>query len=141
MRLFVPSSSSRRVPVRLRAAAACNSTEATEHHGGRYLGIGVYQAGILWSHLVAASRPPNTPAATIADDEQVIVVVDSNTGEIRQCGNFSGHCIGMNPWANALGQGQAAPVDLNAHAADLDRAAAENGRRSRGLNAAARRPG
>jgi hypothetical protein len=113
-------------------AAACLSgcgrepaTGPAGHHGGRYLGIGVYQAGALWSRMVAANRPANAPAATVADDEQVIVVVDTNSGEIRQCGNFSGHCIGMNPWANALGQGQAAPVHLNTHAADLDRTAGE----------------
>jgi hypothetical protein len=123
-------------------ASACLSgcgqqpaTNTVDHHGGRYLGIGVYQAGTLWSHMVAANRPANGPAATVADDEQVIVVVDSNTGEIRQCGNFTGHCIGMNPWTNALGQGQAAPVPLEAHAGDLA-PAAEDGSHHAAVNAA-----
>ena len=109
--------------------SGCGSTAATgpvAQHGGRYLGIGIYQPGPLWARMVAAARPADSPAATVADDEQVIVVVDSNTGEVRQCGNFSGHCIAMNPWAGAVGRGQSAPVALNAHAADLERAASEN---------------
>lgn len=108
--------------------SGCGRTPATgpvAPHGGRYFGIGVYQAGQLWSRM-AAARPANGPAATIADDDEIIVVVDSNTGEIRQCGNLSGHCIGMNPWTGALARGQAAPVELNAHAAELDRATAFN---------------
>jgi hypothetical protein len=111
------------------------ATNSVDHHGGRYLGIGVYQAGTLWSRMVAANGPADGPAARVADDEQVIVVVDSNTGEIRQCGNFTGHCIGMNPWTNALGQGQAAPVPLDAHAGDLD-PAAEDASRHPAVNAA-----
>ena len=100
--------------------AGANLQRAGRQHGGRFLGIGVYQPGPLWSRMVAAARPTDSAAASVADDEQVIVVVDSNSGEIRQCGNLSGHCIGMNPWAGALGQGQTAPVALNAHAADLN---------------------
>jgi hypothetical protein len=105
---------------------AYNSTETAEHHGGRYLGIGVYPASDLWQHLTAPDRGADPHAATLADDTQLIVVVDSNSGEIRQCGNMSGHCIGMNPWAAALGQGRAAPVTLDAHQADLDNEAREN---------------
>jgi hypothetical protein len=105
---------------------ANNATEPTAHHGGRYLGIGVYPASDLWQHLAAPNRSADPHAATLEDDTQLIVVVDSNSGEIRQCGNMSGHCIGMNPWAAALGQGRAAPVALDAHQADLDREAREN---------------
>ncbi|MBV9882616.1 MAG: hypothetical protein JO276_06365 [Sphingomonadaceae bacterium] len=100
--------------------AAYNSADATEHHG-RYLGIGVYPATDLWQHLTRPQRSTDPHAATLQDDTQLIVVVDSHSGEIRQCGNMSGHCIGMNPWAAALGPGQAAPVALDAHQADLDR--------------------
>jgi len=104
-----------------------DSTEATEHHrDGRYLGIGVYPVGNLWQHLTPPNRNADPHAATLQDDTQLIVVVDSHSGEIRQCGNMSGHCIGMNPWAAALGQGRAAPVALDAHQADLDREAREN---------------
>jgi hypothetical protein len=126
MRLFVPSAL-----ILAACLSACgqqpayNATEATEHHGGRYLGIGVYPASDLWQHLAAPSRSADPHAATLEDDTQVIVIVDSNSGEIRQCGNMSGHCIGMNPWAAALGQGRAAPVALDAHQADLDREARE----------------
>lgn len=89
------------------------------HHGGRYIGIGLYPASALWQHLAGVARPANAQAATLEDDDQVIVVVDSQTGEIRQCGNLSGHCIAMNPWS-----GRPAPASLDAHAADLAREAA-----------------
>jgi hypothetical protein len=79
----------------------------------------------LWQHLAAPHRGADPHAAALEDDTQVIVVVDSNSGEIRQCGNMTGHCIGMNPWAAALGTGQAAPAALDAHQADLDRDARE----------------
>jgi len=105
---------------------AYNATQTAQHHGGRYLGIGVYPASELWPHLAAPDRNADPHAATLEDDTQLIVVVDSNSGEIRQCGNMSGHCIGMNPWDAALGQGRAAPVALDAHQADLDREAREN---------------
>ena len=86
---------------------------------GHFLGIGIYQAGEIWSRMAAASRTRDAAAANLGDDSHVIVVFDSRTGEIRQCGNFSGHCIGMNPWAGPLGQSQVAPVPLTRHAADL----------------------
>jgi hypothetical protein len=108
--------------------SGCDRTPATSqtiHHGGRYLGIGIYQASDLWQHMIAAARPADATAATVRDASQVIVVVDSNSGEIRQCGNMSGHCIGMNPWATTLGRGQAAPVALNVHADDILREAQE----------------
>jgi hypothetical protein len=114
------------------AVSACNSSPATNSsaaaHGGsgRYLGIGVYPASDLWQHLAATDRPRDAAAATLADDTELIVVVDSNSGEIRQCGNLSGHCIGMNPWAAPLGQGRAAPVALDQHMADLLREQDEN---------------
>ena len=73
--------------------------------------------------MAATNRARDAAAANLGDDDHVIVVVDSRTGEIRQCGNYSGHCIGMNPWAGPLGQGQAAPVPLTKHAADLAREA------------------
>lgn len=95
---------------------------------GHFLGIGIYQAGEIWARMSAANRARDAAAANLGDDSHVIVVVDSRTGEIRQCGNFSGHCIGMNPWAGPLGQGQAAPVPLTKHAADLAREAEQQGR-------------
>ena len=98
------------------------SGQASERHG-RYVGVGIYTPGDLWSKMVAADgaavAAAPTPAAKTTDDEQVIVVVDSDTGEIRQCGNLSGYCVGMNPWTKALTAAQTAPVRLTAHAAEL----------------------
>ena len=97
--------------------SACDDTAGTgggPHHGGRYVGIGLYAPSALWSRLAGVPRPSNPQAATLDDDNAVIVVVDSQTGEIRQCGNLSGHCIAMNPWS-----GQSAAASLTAHSADL----------------------
>lgn len=107
----------------LLAACLGGCGEASEpghgaRHGGRYVGIGIYAPGALWQRMVAANRSEDAAAATLRDDEQIIVTVDSRTGEVRQCGNLSGHCIRMNPWS---GQ-QAAPVRLTEHAADIDTA-------------------
>jgi hypothetical protein len=57
--------------------------------------------------------------ANVDDDDKIIVVIDSHTGEIRQCGNLSGFCIGMNPWTQALSASQQGPVNLTQHASDL----------------------
>ena len=91
-------------------------------HRGRYHGIGTYPAGRTWSRMATTGQPANDARANLSDDHQIIVVVDSQTGEVRQCGNLSGYCIGMNPWSAAIGQDRALPVNLTAHAADLDRA-------------------
>ena len=95
---------------------------------GRYVGVGFYNPGQMWVHLkpaLAPAEPSADPgAATLADDEQIIVVMDSATGEFRQCGNLSGHCIGFNPWAKPLGVAQSAPVQLLKHAQQLREEAA-----------------
>lgn len=89
---------------------------------GRYLGVGVYSPGRMWAQLVRSETPPPDPArATLRDDELVIVVVDSATGELRQCGNLSGYCITMNPWTGAGAQtAPKAPAQLAAHLKDLE---------------------
>jgi hypothetical protein len=105
------------------ALPGCDQAPATDyadHHGGGFQGIGTYPAGRVWSQQSGVPRQRNAAAATIDDDEQIIVTVDSRTGEIRQCGNLSGHCVISNPWV-----GRSAPVGLIRHAADLDRPAAE----------------
>ena len=86
---------------------------------GRYVAVGLYTPGDLWEQLrpavSAQSVQPavvDPQAASLNDDEQVVVVMDSKTGELRQCGNLSGHCIGFNPWAKPLGVEQKAPVKL-----------------------------
>jgi hypothetical protein len=88
---------------------------------GRYAGIGVFEPGRLWSRMAVPKQAKASPAATIADDEHVIVVVDSVTGEVRQCGDHSGYCVSMNPWGQGPAPEQRAPVPLAAHAADLQR--------------------
>ena len=98
---------------------------------GRYAGIGTYTAGRLWAELAdssaTSSATPDDASARLADDDQIIVVVDSHTGEVRQCGNYSGVCVAMSPWLKARSP-VPAPVKLNRHAADLaaaDEAAAK----------------
>lgn len=87
-------------------------------HTGRYVGVGIYTPGQMWSKLVQVQQPkaPDAAKARLADDQAVIVVVDSHTGEIRSCGDLTGYCIGMNPWKTPLPPAQAAPVGLTAHA-------------------------
>ncbi len=86
---------------------------------GRYAGIGVFDAGRLWSQMTVANGSRDPAAATIADDEHVIVVVDSHTGEVRQCGDHSGHCVTMNPWSGTGSAVPSLPASLAKHAADL----------------------
>jgi len=83
----------------------------------RYLGVGVYSPGRMWAQIERPQGQLAAGAATLRDDEQVIVVVDSKTGEVRQCGNLSGFCVTNNPWAGtaspapaALAKPAAAPV-------------------------------
>lgn len=87
------------------------AAEAVQNRGGlfaakgRYVGVGLYRPDHLWAGLKPAPAPqPGAPAASPVaastdDDDQVIVVVDTKTGEVRQCGNLSGHCIALDPWA------------------------------------------
>lgn len=99
--------------------AACTPSPGSKSGSGdgRYAGIGVFDAGRLWARMVQ-ENPPNEPEkARIADDEHVIVVVDTRTGEVRQCGDLSGYCVSMNPWSGAK---PPAPVKLSKHAAELD---------------------
>ncbi|QAY76411.1 hypothetical protein [Sphingosinicella sp. BN140058] len=83
---------------------------------GRYAGIGVYDAGRLWSQIADRPEAKDPALAGIADDEPIIVVVDSHTGEVRQCGDHSGYCVAMNPWRSS---GTTLPLKLGKHAEDL----------------------
>lgn len=92
---------------------------------GRFVGVGIYTPREMWTQLARATQPQDPAAATLEDDEQVIVVIDSATGEIRQCGNLSGHCITLNPWSKSA-SAQGAPASLLKHARQLaEEAAAE----------------
>lgn len=101
-----------------KAAAPADTTLAAHH--GRYVGIGIYTPGTPWTKLVAAGTPPDTPAARAIDDQAIIVVTDSDTGEIRACGDLTGYCVGMNPWNKALVPAQTAPINLTEHVTPPD---------------------
>ncbi len=96
-----------------------NGESAGVAHHGRYVGVGIYPAGQMWSQMVVNNAPKDPASAKPNDDEQVIVVVDSNTGELRQCGELTGYCVGMNPWAKPLIASQVAPIPLAKHAEQL----------------------
>jgi hypothetical protein len=101
--------------------AACNQHEASSagpKSPGRYAGIGTFDAGRLWQEIKVASKSQDKSAANLADDEHVIIVLDSHTGEIRECGDHTGFCVAMNPWA-AGATPAATPVTLAQHAADV----------------------
>jgi hypothetical protein len=90
---------------------------------GRYVGLGLYPVGRMWAQVSGGEPPKDATAARPADDEQIVVVLDSSTGEVRQCGNLSGACIAMNPWARPSASGPGAPVLLGKHAQELDQEA------------------
>ena len=86
---------------------------AAEH--GRYLGVGIYGPGKQWTRMVADQTPKSDAVARPIDDQVIIVVADSQTGELRACGDLTGYCIGMNPWKQQLLSTQIAPIDLTDH--------------------------
>ena len=101
---------------------AANDVEAMAKSPGRYAGIGTFDVGRMWQQMAGAPASKDPKAASLADDEHVIVVLDSHTGEVRQCGDHSGVCVAMNPWS---GKPLAAPTVLAKHAAELDAEAQE----------------
>jgi hypothetical protein len=88
---------------------------------GRFAGIGIYSADKMWSQILGEDAPKSPASARLKDDQEVIVVVDSHTGEIRQCGNLSGFCVAMNPWSGNLSGSRNAPLSLGKHAEVLSR--------------------
>ncbi len=88
-------------------------------HSTRYVGVGIYSPGTMWTKLVMAQQPKAPTLAKPVDDQAVIVVVDSHTGEIRSCGDLTGYCVGMNPWKTPLTPAQSAPVSLTTHYDEL----------------------
>jgi hypothetical protein len=84
----------------------------------------------MWRQIAHSGPAANAASATLGDDEQIIVVVDSNTGELRQCGNLSGFCTTMNPWTNSLPSAAHAPTALVKHAEQLDQEEAERAKQS-----------
>ena len=65
--------------------------------------------------------PAASGAATTADDEHVIVVVDNQSGQVRECGDYSGVCVSFNPWSAAVGREQTSPVILTKHLAEVQK--------------------
>lgn len=112
------------------AITACGRTEEASDSGsgsarGRYAGVGVFDAGRLWSKMIVPTTQQDDSSARLSDDEHVIVVVDSQTGEVRQCGDHSGYCIGVSPWGTKDGATPLLPAKLSAHSEDLDAAEME----------------
>lgn len=94
--------------------AACNreAVESAAHHrGGRYEGIGVATPGEAWSRIADAPKSGSDKLATLRDDDYVVFVTDTQTGEVRECGNRSGFCIRIRPWDKPAAL---APLPVNA---------------------------
>lgn len=95
--------------------AGCSSQPVSgtaEAPRGRYTGVGLYSADSGWRRIQADESDAAKGASKRADDTMVIVVVDTHTGEVRQCGNLSGRCVAMNPWGRAPGKGESLPLVL-----------------------------
>jgi hypothetical protein len=90
---------------------------------GRYVGVGHYSPGLMWLQIAHADQPKDPAGSRISDDDQIIIVMDSNTGEVRQCGNLSGVCVAMNPWSKPVAASQTAPVLLAKHSGGPGQAA------------------
>lgn len=94
--------------------AANAPSDAFSH--GRYSGVGVFSAGKMWAHLKTGDVSRDLDSATVKDDESIIVIMDGKTGEVRECGNFSGFCTSIQPWTRVV---SSTPTKLDAHASDI----------------------
>jgi hypothetical protein len=92
---------------------------STRPSHGRYEGVGLYPANQMWAQMIHPTVAGDPATTKLDDDEQIIVTVDSQTGEVRQCGNLTGYCVAMNPWAGSLGTPQTAPLHVKKHAEQL----------------------
>lgn len=70
--------------------------------------------------MVMAATPTDEAAAKPVDDQAIIVVTDSASGEVRACGDLTGYCIGMNPWKSELVTSQLTPIRMTAHVRPSD---------------------
>jgi hypothetical protein len=112
----------------LLTVSGCNKSLAVEGDGtasrGRYSGIGTYPADRLWEQRKTENATTEGDRAALADDGHIIVVVDTQTGEVRQCGNNSGQCVRMSPWSQQ--PTPLLPATLTKHAVDLDAEATQS---------------
>lgn len=95
--------------------ASCDrsgTVDASHHRGGRYEGIGIATPGESWSKIADAPKPDSDKAATVRDDDYLIFVTDTQTGEVRECGDHSGFCVKVQPWAK---DAPSAPLALTDH--------------------------
>ncbi|QUD89462.1 hypothetical protein [Phenylobacterium montanum] len=92
---------------------AAEERQAAQH--GRYAGVGLYGPSKQWTKLISTQQTKDESTAQPIDDQIIIVVQDTVTGEVRACGDLTGYCIGMNPWKKALLAEQIAPLKLNEH--------------------------
>lgn len=88
-------------------------TAEPDGDGGRYRGIGIATPGDQWKKLADAPKPSNAKLARLSDDDYVVFVTDSRTGEVRECGNRTGFCIRFQPWQHPA---PLAPLSLTSHA-------------------------
>lgn len=101
--------------------AACHpqlaASDVNSDAHGRYQGIGIAQPGARWSKIKDAPKSPSDAAATLRDDDYVVFVTDSRTGEVRECGDRSGFCTSILPWGHDVPR---PPIALTEHASDDD---------------------
>ena len=96
----------------LASCGRSGTVDASHHRGGRYEGIGIATPGEGWIKIADAPKPDSDKAATLRDDDYVIFVTDTQTGEVRECGDRSGFCIKVQPWAK---DAPSAPLALTDH--------------------------
>lgn len=65
------------------AAAGWDGPFSSPQKPGRYLGVGIYTPSQTWGKLVQAQADSAAGDARLSDDQAIIVVMDSRTGEIR----------------------------------------------------------
>ncbi len=97
--------------------AGADDDQASPHGHGHYSGVGLYGPSKQWTRFISNQQTKDPRAAQPIDDQIIIVVQDTATGEVRACGDLTGYCIGMNPWRTALVSAQIAPIKLTEHVA------------------------